>query len=243
MTEPEQITPELVAPEVISTEDAVNQRRFNALIITGIVLPLLLYPFLCSLFLPWIDSATDRLLLSRFLIWGEVGLMYLYARKAEMQPFILWPEQKYDAGFYILSVVCLYLLVIAAGWISIIPKLLGLHENNDIMMKMATMMKKSPALLYFGAITAGFTEEFIFRGYILTRLSLFFKNDHLPVIISALLFSIVHLGYKSLHELIFVFLLGLLFGYYYQKYRSLSLLIFVHALVDVLAFTFMRVHK
>jgi hypothetical protein len=68
------------------------------------------------------------------------------------------------------------------------------------------------------------------------RLSLLFVNRHLPVVISALLFSFVHLGYKNLAQLIFTFLFGLAFGYHYQKFRNIQVLIVVHFLWDLMAF-------
>jgi hypothetical protein len=101
--------------------------------------------------------------------------------------------------------------------------------------KIQAVMDQYPALLVFTVFTAGVTEEFIFRGYMIPRLSLRFTNKHLPVIISALLFSFMHLGYKSVAELIFTFLFGLIFGYHYQKYRNIQVLVIVHFLWDLMA--------
>jgi len=160
-----------------------------------------------------------------------------------MQNFILWNEEKYNTWFYVKSIVVLYLLVFVAGIIARIPFWMGLRESNAVLMRAALIMKQYPVFMVFAAITAGITEELVFRGYILTRLSLFFKNKHYPVIISALLFSFIHVTYKTVHELIFAFLLGLLFGYYYQKYRNLSVLIILHSLIDIVAFIIIKVHK
>jgi hypothetical protein len=162
--------------------------------------------------------------------------MFLYARKGEMQNFLLWNEEKYKASFYIASIIGVYLLCFAASFAAHIPYWLGMHENNAVMLKVLAAMQKYPALIYFSAITAGITEEFIFRGYILSRLSAFFNNKHIAVLISALLFAFIHLTYKTLSELIFAFLLGLIFGYHYQKYRNIKVVIAVHFLVDVIAF-------
>lgn len=86
----------------------------------------------------------------------------------------------------------------------------------------------------FTCFTAGVTEELIFRGYIMTRLSLLFKNNYMPIILSALAFSALHYGYKSLRELIFAFLIGILFGTYYQRYRNIKVLIAAHFMVDII---------
>jgi membrane protease YdiL (CAAX protease family) len=89
-------------------------------------------------------------------------------------------------------------------------------------------------LIFFICLTAGVTEELIFRGYVMTRLSLLFKNDYAAIIVSALGFSALHYGYKSLHELIFAFLIGIVFGIYYQKYRNIKVLIAAHFLIDLI---------
>jgi len=222
----------------------VDARRLHALMITGIVLPILLYPFLSMLIIPTGIDPSLRLFISRLLIWATVGIMFLYARYGEVQNFFLWDEKQYNAGFYIKAIIGVYLLCFAAGYVASIPRLLGLHEDNTILVKTLMALKKYPALMYFGAITAGITEEFIFRGYILSRLSALIKNKHIAVVLSALLFAFIHIGYKTYHELLFAFLIGLVSGYYYQKYRNIKVIIVVHFLIDIIAFVLFKApHK
>lgn len=241
-------------PEPILTDDTpndlnlhinekVNARRFNALMISGIALPILLYPFLSVLLLSPTQDLLYRLTVSRFLIWAVLGILYLYARYGEMQPLLLWKEEKYDAFFYLKAIAGVYLLCFTSAIIAHIPILLGLHENNAVLLKMGAVMKQYPVLLVFSAITAGITEELVFRGYILSRLSLFFQNKHWPVLISAFLFSFMHLSYKTVSELIFTLLIGIVFGYHYQKYRNIKVVIIVHFLVDMIALSLFKGHK
>ena len=221
----------------------ISNRRYKALMITGICLPLMLYPYLGQLFLSYNIDYTYRLFFSRILLWVTAAMVYLYAEKAEMQNSLLWPEKKYDAGFYILAIPVLYVLIYMATLVSRIPYWLGWHEDNSVIIKSAITLQRYPLLLIFTCITAGITEEYVFRGYILSRLSLFFKNKHWPVIISALLFASVHLAYKTVHELLFVFLFGLITGYFYQKYRNLTVLMIVHFLADLIAIGLYRGHR
>jgi uncharacterized protein len=216
-------------------ETHIVTRRFYSLMVLGILLPFLLTPFLSAIFLSGGQSYAYRLACSRFLIWGVLLLMFLYARQAEMQRFFLWDEESHKISFYLASIAILYLLIIADNLISYIPYRLGLHEKNIMMHKMQEAMKQYPILLVFTAVTAGITEEFIFRGYMISRLSLFFSNKWLPVVISAMLFASVHLGYHHTGELIFTFLFGIIFGYHYQKYRNIKVLVFVHFLWDLVA--------
>ncbi|HEY2581790.1 MAG TPA: CPBP family intramembrane glutamic endopeptidase [Mucilaginibacter sp.] len=213
----------------------IINRRYYAIMVLGIVLPLLLSPFLSTNFLSADQSFTYRFVFSRFLIWVVLGLMFLYAHQAEVQRFFLWDEESYDFSFYLISIVSLFVLLIADGILAHIPYTLGLHEKSDMLRKMHLLMNRYPALMVFTCITAGITEELIFRGYMMSRLSLIFTNKTLPVVISAALFSYVHLGYKNLGEIIFSFLFGLIFGYHYQKYRNIKVLIVVHSLWDLMA--------
>jgi len=216
-------------------DDDIIIRRYHALMVLGIILPFLIFPFLSMVFLSASQSDAYRFIFSRFLIWAELGLVLLYARYGEVQRFFLWDEERYDFGFFLKWIIALYLLVMACGIAASIPHWLGLHERNDVSNRMLKTMRLYPLSIVFAAFTAGVTEEFIFRGYIISRLSLLLKNKHLPVIISALLFMCIHLGYKNIGELIFTFLFGVVFGYHYQKYRNIMVLVTVHALWDFLA--------
>ncbi len=73
-------------------------------------------------------------------------------------------------------------------------------------------------------IVAPIYEEIIYRGIILKGLSIKY-NDNLAVIVSALLFAVMHM---NLHQGINAFFLGLVFGYLYLKTKSLYITIFAH---------------
>lgn len=237
--EPKETLPEIAA----ENQDAINARRYKALIITGICLPLMLYPYLGHLFLIYNNDYLFRLIASEVLKWMVLAIVYFYARKAELNSFLLWPQQKYNAAFYIKFVILLYLLVLGCGVIAHIPTWLGFHDDNSIMLKMNGIIQRYPLLLVCVCLNAGISEELIFRGYILSRLSLFFPDKHWPVFISALIFTSVHLAYKNLGEVLFVFLFALVFGYHYQKYRNLTVLMIVHFITDLIAIGLYHHHK
>jgi membrane protease YdiL (CAAX protease family) len=77
----------------------------------------------------------------------------------------------------------------------------------------------------------------------MSRLSIFFKNKHHQVLISAGLFSAIHIGYHNLSEIIFSFSLGLIFGYHYQRYRNILVVAIVHFIVDLVAVVVAIHHK
>ena len=216
------------------TETEIAARRFKALMVVGIILPFLILPFFSYTFFSAWQSYSYRFILSRCLIWGQLALLFWYAKKAERQNFLLWAEENDGVGFALRSIFALYGLILLALIVAAIPRELGLHEKNDEVQKMMQVMKQYPLMPAFTSLTAGITEELIFRGYILSRLSLLLKNQYFALIISAALFAYVHLGYHSVSEIIFTFLFGLIFGYHYLRYRNLKILMFVHFSYDFL---------
>ncbi|HEY9003395.1 MAG TPA: type II CAAX endopeptidase family protein [Mucilaginibacter sp.] len=174
----------------------------------------------------------DKLFYSRFIYWGILVVLLFYAFKIERQPFLLWKEENNAIGFFLLSVLLLYLSSIGAAFVSAVPVLLGLHEKNIVMKKIIALITGHQAMIFFIALTAGVTEELIFRGYLLTRLSQLFKNNVVAIIVSSLLFAALHYKYGSLRELIFTFLIGIIFSIYYIKYRNIKAIIITHFLID-----------
>jgi hypothetical protein len=204
----------------------------NALLFGGIVLTLVWLIF----FDYWLGHRQmayyDRLFYSRFIYWGLVVVLFFYTSKIEHQPFLLWKEENNAISFFLLSVFLLYLSSIGAAIVSAIPVLLGEHENNVIVKKIIAVITGHQAMIFFIALTAGVTEELIFRGYLLTRLSQWFKNNVAATIVSSLLFAALHYKYGSLRELIFTFLIGMIFSIYYIRYRNIKAIIVTHFLID-----------
>jgi len=106
---------------------------------------------------------------------------------------------------------------VAASLISAITTLLGYHENKELYRQISRFITGRYFLIAFISITAGVTEEIIVRGYIQTRLSLLFKNQYIPVLISALLFSGMHYAYHSRRQFIFTFLVGIIMAVHYKN--------------------------
>ncbi len=211
---------------------ALQHRPNYIILITGIILAFAI-PLGLSI---WIGgtgmSYYDKIFYSRFIYWGTVVLLLVYALKAERQPLLIITENKLGIGFFLQSVLVLYLLFIAAAMVSAIPMLFGMRDNNDMVKKIAELLKGHEVMLFFIALTAGVTEELIFRGYLLTRMMQLFKNRNISIVVSSLLFSALHYKYGSLHELIFAFLIGIIFSIYYIKYRNIKAVILTHFLID-----------
>lgn len=222
--------------------DAAKTKPHNALMIYGVVIAFV-FIFLCSyLFVPFTPPGLPRLYVSRLVTWADIVLLYFYSKKVERQQFMLWTEIRYNVPFYIKWLFLLFLLIICCGIIAHIPSRFGFHDNEIFTQKMMALVKSNTFGFAFTLITAGVTEELIFRAYILPRLALVIKNRYLPLIITSLLFSALHFGYHNIGELIFTFCFAIVVGAHYQKYKSISVLIVFHFLVDLVAVSFYH-HK
>lgn len=80
--------------------------------------------------------------------------------------------------------------------------------------------------LIFSFLIAPIDEEILFRGFLVPRIG---------VLPAAILFSVLHLSYVSISELVAAFVFGIIAGYIFKRRRSLYSTILAHALVNVLA--------
>ncbi|GAA3969285.1 CPBP family intramembrane glutamic endopeptidase [Mucilaginibacter dorajii] len=176
-------------------------------------------------------SIDTRFFVSRMFFWAYFAAIYLYVKIREKQALLLWPEVGYSVWFYILSVIVILLVIIVfAGVATVILRSLGMLKLSKAM---ALLLHMNVPVKLLGIFTAGFLEEFIFRGYMIPRLQLFFKNQHLPIIISSIIFGLLHLGYGTLVNVVVPVIIGLVFGYHYHKYRNIKILIICHLLIDL----------
>lgn len=209
----------------------------RATIMGGIVIAFI-FPLVLSVLISILPlSYWTKVYSSRFIFWAEVLLLWFYARKVEKQKLLIWPQKTGGIEFIVLSVMVLYLLTIGAQMISAIPTFLGYHEDNRVMRLIAATVRGRPGLIVFISFTAGFCEEVIFRGYVLTRLSLLYKDSITPVVLSSLFFAALHYKYNMPREYIFPFLIGIIFSVYYQRYGNIKPLIVVHFIIDVIGLT------
>jgi membrane protease YdiL (CAAX protease family) len=175
-------------------------------------------------------SMETRFVVTRLAFWLCFAVIYWYVLSKEKQSFLLWTEKRYSIGFSILSIFAILLVILIGAIIIALPiKLWGTLKISNAML---LMLKLSFPAKLFGVFTAGLLEELIFRGYLIPRLQLFFKNQHLPIIISAVLFGLLHVGYGTIVNVLIPIWIGLVFGYHYYKYRNLKMLIICHILID-----------
>ncbi len=85
------------------------------------------------------------------------------------------------------------------------------------------------------SFTAGFCEEAVFRGYLMTRIRLLgkFNSWTVPVILSSLFFGIPHL-YQGLAGVVVITAVGALFAVSYVRYKTIWPAVIAHFFLDFL---------
>jgi len=87
------------------------------------------------------------------------------------------------------------------------------------------------------AVTAGYTEEVVFRGFLLRQFRILTHNLVAAVLLQAVLFSLFHGGNQSLTQYLKHGFSGCVFAYLAIRRKSLWPAILAHVLLDTLAFT------
>jgi membrane protease YdiL (CAAX protease family) len=173
--------------------------------------------------------------ISRCVIWIALALLFIYTRQIEKQPLLLWQEKKYSVTYYILSVISTLLVIVAVLIVfSIIWISLGFKKDSESLNKIVEVLRHNHFLILLTCLTAGMVEELVFRGYILPRLQLLFNKTYVSVIISSVIFGLIHFGYGTTINVIGPFIIGLVFAIHYYKYRNIKILMICHFLWDFL---------
>jgi membrane protease YdiL (CAAX protease family) len=106
-------------------------------------------------------------------------------------------------------------------------------ESSVVLQRMINFFRENKFLMVYTALTAGVTEELIFRGYLLPRLEMLLKNSYLAILISSLIFGLAHYGYGTIQNMLDPFVIGLVLATYYWRYRNIKVTIIFHFLWDL----------
>jgi membrane protease YdiL (CAAX protease family) len=210
----------------------------KSILIGGIFLLLMLL-FITALSLPLLKQLNLKyetiFYISKLAIWFCLFLIYMYSIHIEKQNFLLWKEKKYSLLFYVKSVAAtMGTLVLIMLVVSIIFRLTGSDIESEKMDEILRFFKNNLPLILFTSVTAGVTEELFFRGYLIPRLEILFKNTYLAILISSILFGLIHYRYGTLTQIIAPFFIGIILALHYQKHRNITIIIICHFLWNLL---------
>ena len=107
------------------------------------------------------------------------------------------------------------------------------HESSKLK-KLGELFRNNYWLLIFTSLTAGVTEELLFRAYLIPRLQLFFKKPYMSAILSSVIFGLLHFGFGTAINVLGPIVIGIIFSFHYLKYRNIKILIICHFIWDCL---------
>lgn len=87
-------------------------------------------------------------------------------------------------------------------------------------------------------VFVGFGEELVFRGLLQSSIEKL-HGRYVAIVVSALMFSIMHSGYQSVPYLFFVLGVGLVLAYAYERTGSLGLVALMHGILNFFLFSFL----
>lgn len=163
--------------------------------------------------------------------WPIFGLVYLatYLEKTFTKGIGLVKIRGVDFAWGMATL--LVLGGVGAG-LSYLFAQIGMPVAGDLQMLLPQELT-GKILWFFVSFTAGFCEETLFRGYLMTRIRLLgkFKSWTVPVIISALAFGLPH-AYQDLGGMLMISCLGVIFSVVYIRTKTLWPCIIAHFLLD-----------
>ncbi|CAN5339796.1 hypothetical protein BH09BAC5_BH09BAC5_29240 [soil metagenome] len=173
---------------------------------------------------------------TRILFWSSLLFIFLFSRKIEKQDLLIWDERK--LVFWQILVSCMaifFALIIGLGIIGVVLMKIGFVKESAKFNEILTIFRLHPFLIFFTAGTAGFVEELTFRGYLLPRMTIIFKSPLIAILLTSVLFGLMHFGYGTVFQVVGPFFIGLIFAIYYYYFRNIKVIILCHILWDLIA--------
>ena len=122
---------------------------------------------------------------------------------------------------------------------ALVMPLLGAPAINQAFHYLVGNTAALPGILFLIIVGAGFGEETIFRGYLFERFGKLFgesaSGKSLTVVLTSLLFGVIHYPFQGLAGAEQATIVGLVFGAIFALRREIFLLIIAHIAFDLMA--------
>jgi len=203
---------------------------------------LMLYAFPIISFFTGIKSNTTLgFYISRMVLWMILLIIFIYNFVVEKGPFLLKEEKKYNALFYAKAVISLYLIcILGNAFLNLLIHLTTLESTSDKLLQFSILFKNDYFLIIFTCFTAGVMEELLMRGYIQPRIEKIYNSPMAGVIVSSLLFGILHSTYGTIGQVVATSFIGFIFALFYKKYSNIKILIICHFMIDFISLMIMN---
>lgn len=201
---------------------------------------LFVFPFVNSI-MGTTTITAEKFFYTRIILWFVLMVVFFYSFFIEKNSFLLWKDKKYSALFYIGAIVSLYLICAFGGtFLNIFIKILTHEKFSDKLLQLTSIFKNNYLLIIFTCLTAGVVEEFLMRGYMQPRLEKIYQNQYIGIIISSILFGILHSTYGTVGQVVVPFFIGLVFATFYKFYSNIKILIICHFMYDFISLMVMN---
>ena len=184
-------------------------------------------------------NESNFLLISRFYYWIVLSVIWQYSLRYENESLLIWRSQKHKLWTYLVSFVVIYvILVLVLNGLKSLLTLFNLYNTSEKFKQALDLFRNNHGLIIFTCLTAAVVEELIFRGYLQPRFTKIFKSKWLAILVTSLLFGLLHFRYLTIINIVGPFLIGIVFSAYYLKFRSIKFLIVFHFIWDLLVIYF-----
>jgi membrane protease YdiL (CAAX protease family) len=222
---------------------SLNGRYSIGIILTFVLLAVsMLYSIpLINLFFKYKTLTTDLFFYNRLSLWLILILVLTYNFLIENRSFFVWEEKKHSPLFYLGAIVALYFISLFGGaFLNGIISLITQEKVSERLLELKILFKNNYFLIIFTCLTAAVIEELLMRAYIQPRIEKIYNSPVLGVIISALLFGILHSTYGTIGQVVVPFFIGIVFALFYKKYSNIKILIVCHFLIDFISMMLMN---
>ncbi len=141
---------------------------------------------------------------------------------------------KDNVVFTVAGLFTLFALAFAIGMSSMI---FGFNDQAKISEKVNSL----PLIVVVGAVLlAPIAEELFFRGFLVNWITDLTKISWIGIIVSGLVFGMLHFGYSSVVEVVGASMIGILLGVVFRSSGSLVPCIAIHMIYNLLSVAMMK---
>jgi len=196
---------------------------FVALIIPAIIIKLLSSP----------DPTITQYIMKEISLWCNALLIIIIVLKWEKLPVSSIGFKTFSFKTILFGFLGFIMLMSIISIIFMYQKYFGL--NTVTKAGIETVRKVPIWLQLLIPIRAAFTEEILFRGYPIERLTNWTKNKFLGAIIPLIIFTFIHLFFWGIGHLPLVFAGGFVLTIIYIWKKDLTINIIAHLFLDLVA--------
>lgn len=222
---------------------SLNGNYSLGIIFTFVLLALVMlfvFPFMNSIIGTTAITA-EKFFYSRIVLWMVLTVLLFYSFFIERGSFLLWQEKKYSFKFYVGAVISLYFICLLGGAsLNAFIKILTHEKFSDKLLQLTSIFKNNYLLIIFTCLTAGVVEELLMRGYIQTKLEKMYNNHYVSIIVSSILFGILHSSYGTVGQVLVPLFIGIVFAAFYKLYSNIKILIIAHFMYDFISLMVMN---